>query len=140
MRHAALLRSDKGLGTPGTDRKKAKPAKAPVVSSFSVTNKRFALGAKKTAAAAKRRRAKRGTTFRYKLSEAATVTFTVQRKKGKRYVRARRFTKASKQGANKRKFVTRKLKPGRYRATLVATDAAKNRSKAKRITFRVVRR
>jgi S-adenosylmethionine decarboxylase len=32
MRQAALLRSDKGLGTPGTDRKKARPAKAPVVS------------------------------------------------------------------------------------------------------------
>ena len=32
MRQAALLRSDKGLGTPGTDRKKAKPvAKAPVI-------------------------------------------------------------------------------------------------------------
>jgi S-adenosylmethionine decarboxylase len=30
MRQAALLRSDKGLGTPGTDRKKAKPAVAPV--------------------------------------------------------------------------------------------------------------
>jgi S-adenosylmethionine decarboxylase len=30
MREAALLRSDKGLGTPGTDRQKAKPAKAPV--------------------------------------------------------------------------------------------------------------
>ena len=30
MRQAALLRSDKGLGTPGTDRKKAKPAAAPV--------------------------------------------------------------------------------------------------------------
>src|SRR5438445_8260295 len=32
MRQAALLRLDKGLGTPGTDRKKAKPAKASVVS------------------------------------------------------------------------------------------------------------
>jgi S-adenosylmethionine decarboxylase len=32
MRQAALLRSDKGLGTPGTDRKKAKPvAAAPVI-------------------------------------------------------------------------------------------------------------
>jgi S-adenosylmethionine decarboxylase len=31
MRQAALLRSDKGLGTPGTDRKKAKLAKVPVV-------------------------------------------------------------------------------------------------------------
>ena len=81
----------------------------------------------------------RGATFRYKLSENATVTFIVQRKKGKRYVKAKRFTKVSKQGANKRKLVTRKLKPGRYRATLVATDAAKNRSKPKRLTFRVKR-
>ena len=31
MRPAALLRSDKGLGTPGTDRKKAKPAVSPVL-------------------------------------------------------------------------------------------------------------
>ena len=31
MRQAALLRSDKGLGTPGTDRKKARPAVAPVI-------------------------------------------------------------------------------------------------------------
>ena len=31
MRQAALLRSDKGLGTPGTDRKKAKPAVSPVL-------------------------------------------------------------------------------------------------------------
>jgi S-adenosylmethionine decarboxylase len=30
MRQAALLRSDKGLGTPGTDRKKARPAVTPV--------------------------------------------------------------------------------------------------------------
>jgi len=33
MRQAALLRSDKGLGTPGTDRKKATPAIAPVTKS-----------------------------------------------------------------------------------------------------------
>jgi len=32
MRQAALLRSDKGLGTPGTDRKKVKPAVTPVKS------------------------------------------------------------------------------------------------------------
>ena len=31
MRPAALLRSDKGLGTPGTDRKKAKPAVSPAI-------------------------------------------------------------------------------------------------------------
>jgi len=32
------------------------------------------------------------------------------------------------------------LKPGRYRATLLATDPAGNRSQPRRITFRVVRR
>jgi CSLREA domain-containing protein len=98
---------------------------APVILSASVKPKTF-----------KRRR---GTTLRYKLSEAAKVAFTVQRKKGKRFVKAKKFSKTSKAGANKRKLVTRKLKPGRYRATLVATDAAKNRSKPKRLTFRVKR-
>jgi hypothetical protein len=32
------------------------------------------------------------------------------------------------------------LKPGSYRLTLVATDAAGNASKPKRLTFKVVRR
>jgi hypothetical protein len=98
---------------------------APVILSASVKPKKF--------------RRKRGTTFRYRLSEAATVVFTIQRRKGKRYVKAKRFTKASKAGANKWKFTTRKLKAGRYRPTLVATDAAKTRSKPKRLTFRIVR-
>jgi S-adenosylmethionine decarboxylase len=37
MRQAALLRSDKGLGTPGTDRKKAKPAVTSVKANPAVT-------------------------------------------------------------------------------------------------------
>jgi hypothetical protein len=98
---------------------------APVILSASVKPKTF--------------KRKRGTTFRYKLSEAAKVVFTIQRKKGKRYVKATTFSKTSKAGANTRKFKTRKLKPGRYRTTLVATDAAGNRSKAKRLTFRIKR-
>jgi hypothetical protein len=98
---------------------------APVILSASVKPKTF--------------RRRHGTTFRYKVSEPARVVFTIQRKKGKRYVKPKRFTKASKQGNNTRKFATRKLKPGRYRATLVATDAAGNHSKAKRLAFRVKR-
>jgi hypothetical protein len=86
---------------------------------------------------------RRGTTFRYRLSEAARVVFTIQRRKGKRFVQAKRFAKVSKAGANAKKFSgrigKRALKPGRYRATLVATDAAKNRSKPKRLLFKVVR-
>jgi hypothetical protein len=96
----------------------------PVILSASVRPKKF--------------RARRGTTFRYRLSEAARVVFTIQRRKGKRYVKATRFAKQSTAGANKRRFKKR-LKPGRYRATLVATDAAKNRSKPKRLLFRIVR-
>jgi len=102
---------------------------APVILSASLKPTRF--------------RVPRGTTFRYRLSEAARVVFTIQRRKGKRYVQARRFAKQSKAGANTKKFSGRvgkkRLRPGRYRATLVATDSAGNRSKAKRLLFRVVR-
>jgi hypothetical protein len=108
-----------GANPPGGD------TTAPVILSASVKPKK-----------AKRRR---GTTARYRLSEAARVTFSIQRKQGKRYGKAKRSSKASKQGANKKKLSTRRLKPGRYRLTLVATDASKNRSKPKRITFRVIR-
>jgi hypothetical protein len=113
--------ADATFTTAGT----ANDTTAPVILSASVKPKSF--------------RRKRGTTFRYKLSEKANVAFTIQHKKGKRYVKAKKFSKASKKGANKLKFVTRKLKPGRYRATLVATDAAGNHSKAKRLKFRVKR-
>jgi hypothetical protein len=62
----------------------------------------------------------------------------------KRFVRVGRFAKASTAGANTKGFSGRigrkSLKPGRYRATLVATDAAGNHSRTKRLRFRVVRR
>jgi hypothetical protein len=116
---------------------------APAFLSASMKPKTFAInrkGAREKLVAAK---VKRGTTFRYRLSEAARVVFTIQRRKGKRFVQAKRFAKVSKAGANTKKFSgrigKRALKPGRYRATLVATDAAKNRSKAKRLLFRIVR-
>ena len=98
---------------------------APVILAASLKPKKF--------------KAKRGTTCRYRLSEKARVVFTLQRRKGTRYVGVRRISKASAKGANKKKLSTRKLKPGRYRAVLVATDAASNRSKPKRLAFRIVR-
>jgi Tol biopolymer transport system component len=150
-------------GGPGPDQK---DTTAPVVSSFSVTNKRFALGAKKTAAAAKRRRAKRGTTFRFRLSENAAVRIVVARKlagrrKGKRCVAPTRKLRRAKRcsrfktrhtlrrakdvaGLNRIAYSGRvgrtKLRPGTYRATLTATDAAGNRSRARTVSFRVVKR
>ena len=138
----------------------------PVVSSFSVTNKRFVIAARKTAAAAKRRRAKRGTTFRFRLSENATVRIVIARRlagrrKGKRCVAPTRKLQRAKRcsrfktahtlrrskavsGLNRVAYSGRvgktKLRPGTHRATLVATDAAGNGSRARRISFRVVKR
>jgi hypothetical protein len=84
-----------------------------------------------------------GTQVRYKLSEAATAHFRVQRPKSGRYVTLRGgFTHAGSVGANSFKFTGRlggrKLKPGRYRLVQVAVDAAGNRSATKGVGFRIV--
>ena len=101
---------------------------APVILSASLRPKRFAVKRKK------------GTTFSYRLSEAATVTFTIKR----RGMKAKRFRVASAAGTNKHRFSGRigrkRLKPGRYVATLVARDVAGNTSKPKRLTFMILRR
>jgi streptogramin lyase len=112
--------------------------------------------------------AKTGTTIRYTLSEKATVQLRFERKldgrrvkKGKkricakptrknrkkrkctRYQLAGTLTRSSKQGKNSVKFSGRigkkALKRGSYRLVVTATDAAGNKSKAKRLSFRVVK-
>ena len=107
-----------------------------------------------------------GSGLSYKLSEAATVKFRVERAKagrrshggclkptrsnrrGKRctrYVLQRgSFAHGGKAGQNKLRFRGRlrgrKLKAGRYRLRALALDAAGNRSRRKRARFRIVRR
>jgi hypothetical protein len=87
---------------------------------------------------------RRNSAFRYELSEAATVTFTVKRKGRHRYGTVGRFTQSGAAGANERRFRARirgrRLRPGTFRALLRATDAAGNRSALKSIGFRVVRK
>jgi Tol biopolymer transport system component len=137
--------------------------KAPVISKLQMTSRRFAIASKRTAVSA--RKARRGTEFRFRLSETARTTITIARAKpgrrsGKRCVKPRKRLRKrctryvavrpvlrrskTKQGQNRVAFTGRlgkkRLQPGRYRATLVATDAAGNRSKPKSITFTVVRR
>jgi hypothetical protein len=139
---------------------------APVFTRASLAPKVFRVNRKGTAetAVAARKKRPKGTRFRYTLSEPARVVFTIQkaargRKVGKkcrkptrsnrrkrackRFVRTGRFAVVSIAGANSHRFSgrigKRVLKPGRYRAVLVAIDAAGNRSVAKRLTFRVVR-
>lgn len=89
-----------------------------------------------------------GTTFRYRLTEAASVRFTIEKKLKKKKGRPARFkrvgflAKKGKAGANRLKWNGRlKGKPlaaGSYRATVVATDSAGGRSAAKKIGFRVL--
>jgi hypothetical protein len=124
---------------------------APALTNVSITNKVFAPAAAR--AARRRPKVKRGTTFRYDLSEAATVTIAIERqargrKVGKRcackrWVRAG-VLKAQEQAGRQSTFFSgrfgkRALAPGRYRARLRATDATGHRSVERRVTFRVVR-
>ncbi len=144
--------------TPGTT---ARPdTTAPVIRGLRLTNRRFRLGARATVGVAA---APRGTTFRFTLSEAATTTVTVERelagrrsgsrcvrprrgltRRCTRYVRSQSLTRRRPAGANRIAYSgrvgRRALVPGHYRATLVARDAAGNRSAPARVRFTVVRR
>ena len=138
---------------------------APLLSSASLTNTTFAVRPRGAAEVPVAARAKRGTVFRYTLSEPARVVFTIKRatigrrvggscrrrtsanrnrRRCTRYVRAGRFAKQSATGANRHRFSgrigRRSLRPGKYRATLVARDAAGNRSTPRRLGFTVVKR
>jgi hypothetical protein len=130
-------------------------------SAFKVTHKRFAVAKGRTALKAK---AIRGTAFTFRLSAKAATRIAIARqlagrKKGKRCVAPRkrlrrRCTRSklmgtlirtrTKAGANKVPFSgrmgERALRRGTYKATLVATDAAGNRSKPLSLVFTVVRR
>jgi acid phosphatase type 7 len=133
-------------------------AAGPGISKLTLSRRRF------TVASTSARTPKRGTTFRYELSEAATVTVTLRRRSlgrkvgGKcrsrtsanqwrptciRYRRVGRLRLAGVAGRNTRWFGgwlgKRKLGPGRFRARFVATDAAGNRSRSKTVRFTIVR-
>jgi len=140
----------------------------PAVTHYRITNRVFGVGLRATPLAAvakarRRARAKTGTTFRYTLSEAATVKIVVARRfpgrlTGKHcVVLARRLrsarhcvrsfvrgtlTRISHQGANNVAFSGRirskALQPGLYSATLTATNSAKNSSKPITIFFSIV--
>jgi acid phosphatase type 7 len=133
---------------PGPDRR------APVISRVSLSPRRFKVKGRK-----------RGATFRYTLSEAASVRFSIRRKHrgrrvGRRCLRTTRanrrrrpcirygrpvaFVRRGVTGRNSRRFTgrigRRALRPGVYLVTLVATDGAGNRSGPRRVRFRILRR
>jgi hypothetical protein len=138
------------------------PNAAPGLTKVTMTNTVFAPVA---ARAARRHRAvKRGTTFRYTLSEPATVTLVIERGRAGRRVHGRCVKpthKNAKRRACKRwrrvgtlraaeqagrqstrfggRFGKRALAPGRYRARIRARDALGARSAERRLAFRIVR-
>jgi acid phosphatase type 7 len=135
-----------------------KRASRPGISNLTLSRTRFTVASSAAAA-------KGGTTFRYRLSEAATVTVTLRRKSVGRKVggkcrtrtranrrrpaciRFRRVGHLRQQGAaglNKKRFSgwlgERRLHTGSYRARFVAIDAAGNRSRSKAVSFTIVAR
>jgi PKD repeat protein len=138
---------------------------APAFLSAGVSNARFRVDAAGAAEPLAGAAAKRGTTFLYELSEAATVRFAIERRLPGRRVAGKcvkptrsnqgkprcarfrpvgAFTHASTAGANSKAFSgklgTRRLKVGRYRVKLTAADAAGNKSAQNVLAIRVVRR
>jgi hypothetical protein len=136
-----------------------KRAGRPGISNLTLSRTRFTVADRAAAAT------KGGTTFRYRLSEAATVTVTLRRRSVGRKVagKCRTRTRANRRrpaciryrrvgqlrqqgvaGRNKRRFSgwlgTRRLHTGSYRARFVAIDAAGNRSRSKAVSFTIVAR
>lgn len=139
----------------------------PALSRVSMSRRIFAPAAPGRVSVARRgrgRKVKRGTRFRYTLSEAATIRIAVERaakgrrakgrcrkptrknRKGKRCTRHLRVgTLRASETAGKQstsftgRFGKRALGPAHYRARLSATDAQGARSKEKRLKFRVLR-
>jgi hypothetical protein len=138
----------------------------PRVSRVGMSRKRFKVGKQRTPISAA---VKAGTTFRYTLSERSTVWIKIERALAGRRARKRSgpCRPPSAKRAKNRKCTRYKiagtlrrtgegpgrdstafsgrigrkaLKVGKYRATLRAIDAAGNRSSAKRLSFRVVKR
>jgi uncharacterized membrane protein len=129
----------------------------------SVRPARFRIAQGRTALTARRKPVPRGTTFRFTLSEPATVKIALRRKlagrrKGTKCLqptRARRrakrctrlvtmgtLTRGAALGANSVRFTgrigRRKLSPGKYAAVLTASDTAGNRSKARTLAFTIL--
>jgi len=83
----------------------------------------------------KKLRKRRATTVSYDLSEAATVTLEIQRRrKGGKRRTVRTLTQAGAEGANN--LLVKRLRRGRYRVLLTAVDGAGNESVPAKARFR----
>ena len=122
--------------TGGSEPPQSEPAadtQAPSIGGFRATPSAFAVARARTPVTA---RTRRGTRLRYTLSESARVKVVIRRA-GRRGRRAGTLRRSGANGANAIRFSgrigRRSLRAGRYRATIVATDAAGNRSSPRTI-------
>ena len=90
-------------------------------------------------------RVRKGSSLRFRLSERARVRIGFERRRKGHYVRlrsAKPLKRKGRKGGNRVKFAGRLggsgLAPGRYRATLVATDTGGLKSKTKYARFKIV--
>ena len=121
---------------------------APRLSRASLSRRRFRVGRARTVRVAA---AKRGTTIRYTLSEPASASLVIARRRvlrrsGRRvirYLNAGTLKRNGKAGRRRVRFSgrvgRRALPAGRYRIVITATDAAGNRGPARTLHFRVVK-
>jgi hypothetical protein len=125
-----------GNATTATRPIRIRDATRPLLSRLRMARRRFAVGRARTPLVAVRR----GSAFRFRLSERAKVTIRIDRKVGRRYRKMKVLTRRGlRGGANTVRFsgrIKRKaLAAGPYRATLRAVDRAGNRSRPRKTTF-----
>jgi hypothetical protein len=110
----------------------------PVISRLRMARRRFAVGRARTRLSA--RRTPRGSAFRFRLSERASVTIRVERRLRGRYRKVALLRRRGlRTGANTVRFSgrikRRALAAGRYRAKLRAVDPGGNRSRPRKTSF-----
>jgi Ca2+-binding RTX toxin-like protein len=108
---------------------------SPAVRAFTVDATRPVVTRAKVA-----RRGRKRVAVRYRLSEAASVRITIQRctrhaKTGRRCARFRTVQTLRRKGRKGANAHSLKSRPGLFRATLVATDKAGNKSKPRTLRF-----
>ena len=96
---------------------------------------------------APRKPVKRGTKFSYTLSEPAKVSILIERKRVRRggkakFIKVTTLPAEKQSGRQSTPFSARvkgkPLKPGRYRATIVATDAGGQASAPHQLSFTIL--
>lgn len=112
---------------------------APRLTAVRLSRKRFRVARAAMPLAA---RARRGSKLNFRLSEAAWLRIDVRRT-GRRRAPRGTLTRVARAGAGRLAFSGRlgkkALPPGRYVMTVRATDVAGNRSRARKVRFRIVR-